>query len=261
MITRQDFIEGVGAYVLGALDPQEKKAFEDFLESGQADAACMAAYEEALKTADALNNSLPPIKPPPHVWDAIETDVTLVPAQADATDDGGLAPILRQAVPWAIAASLLLVTFLTQMQMRNTIDRVSALEDREIALNVQLTALRKDANYMMAMLDKPGTKLVSMEQQIEGTHRAAMLMHSGDKECMVVGTGWKPLKDAYYTLWFIGDQGPKNIGVLEVDETGTGMVKIPWSMMADHPDKIAITIEKTPDVESPGGEPVILGPL
>lgn len=260
-MTPQEFIDGVGAYVLGALDPEEKKAFDEFLESGRADAACKAAYQEALETAEALNNSLPPVKPPPHVWDAIETDVTLAPTRDSGADDASFAPVLRQAVPWAIAASLLLVTFLTQMQMRNTIDRVSALEERETALNIQLTSLRQDANYMMAMLDKPGTKLVSMDQTVEGTHRAAMLMHSGDKECMVVGTGWKKLDDAYYTLWFISTDGPKNIGVLEVDENGTGMVKIPWSMMADHPDKIAITIEKDPHVSKPDGQVVSLGPL
>lgn len=263
-MTPQEFKEGVGAYVLGALDPEEMKAFEAFLASGQADEECMQALERARVAAEGLSASLPPVKPGSHVWQAIEAEVTLAPDGAQTDGGGGstVVPLLKQAFPWAIAASLLLVTLLTQQQIRRLDTAVGGLQERETQLTVKLTALRKDADYLMSVLDKPGTQLVSMAPAKEDMDfRAAMVMHSGDKDCLVIASSMKPLKDKYYTLWFLKDGKPTNAGVIQVDENGTGMIKLPWEHMEDHPDQMAVTIEDEPGVELPSGNPVLVGSI
>lgn len=257
-MTPAEFKEGVGAYVMGALDPDEKEAFDEFLASGQADEDCMRALRRAERAAEAMSQSLPPVKPSPEVWQSIEAEITMAPPAA-SEPSGTVIPVVRSAIPWALAASMLVLTVLTQRQVSLLKDQVSSLQTAQLEARSQLHEARSGQKYVVHMMHLEGTQTVRVGHD-QNDHRVVFLMHAGVKECGVIASGMEPPEGKVYQLWFTGEGKPVSAGVIPKNEDGTVVMPVDWKLMASHPTGIAVSIE--PEGGSPTPTQVVMqGPL
>lgn len=78
-----EFKENVAAFALDALEPEERAACEAHLASTATHDGCLEALRRATETAAALGESLPPVRPPDRVWDAITSEVLSEASVAD----------------------------------------------------------------------------------------------------------------------------------------------------------------------------------
>ena len=212
-MTPAEFKEGVGAYALGALEPEERKDFDEFISSDQLDPSCLEALEVARRAADALGASLPPVKPGQEVWQTIEETITMMPKRAVPEAAGGMGPMVRQVFPWAIAASLFLVTLLMKQQVNRLDAQVAVLTNTSASLANQVTSIQAENAYLMGLTNRDGVKLASFSMQGHPEMRASLVMHAGVKQCLVIATGMKAQKNKVYTLWFIRH---RDIGIFQV---------------------------------------------
>lgn len=252
-----EFKEGVGAYVMGALDIEEKKAFDEFLASGKADAECMKALTRAQRAAEALSQSLPPVKPSPRVWDSIEAEITMAPPRQSSDTPGTVIPIVRNAVPWAMAATMLILMVLTQRQVSMLKGEVANLQAQAMAVDTQLGEARSEQKYVVQMMHLEGTQTVRVG---DGDNRMVFMMHAGVQECGVIASGMQPPKGKVFQLWFTGVGAPINAGVIPANTAGTVVMPVSWELMAAHPTGIAVSVEPAGGSKTPT-QVVMQGPL
>jgi anti-sigma-K factor RskA len=271
-VTCREFHEAVGAFALGALDPAESAACEAHLAAATHD-GCREAYADAMRVTGKLGASLPPVRPPRHVWTDLEGQLV---ATAKGERHAGQGQALR-ALPWGFAVAAACALFWmngrrTELEGRLALEEqarqsahAQAVADLEHAaaaektceqdLGVARSALagRSEA---MALLELPSTKFVHLGAQ-KGTAaaRATALVNLERRSAVLVAAGLAPQAGKDYELWVIKGTEKRPAGLLHADAHGVTTVAIEPHVLERGADALAITLEPQ------GGGPVPRGPI
>jgi anti-sigma-K factor RskA len=293
-MTCAEFKELVAAYAIGGLEPEELAACEAHLASGVAHEGCAEALADARAVADALLASPTPVRPPKDLWAAIEAevrrtsqDVTGAGApKAAQTDGAGVRdarekPGLRTALPWLVAALLLLALFFTgwsrwelagklreareglETAKEDTARLASETETRrrcqqDLEAMKNELVLRRDA---VAMLHSPSARVVALASQPGAPSGllATALVDMGQKRGMLVVGGMAPQPGKDYELWVIKGTEKKAAGLLRGN--GEMIALIDPKLLAAGADAIAITLEPAGGGPAPRGPAVMVAAM
>jgi len=272
------FLELVPLAALGALDGEERAAFEAALAASPALQRELAAYEELIGRigAEAL-----PVPPSSVVRERLLRATRPAPSASAAPRP---APAPRHApapsVPaprsWLLpalgaAALLLLSVGLGVVQSRRlTAELQAALADAREArealqrAQAEASALSEALAREVAFRDLvslPETRVASLAGLAAAPQaRARIVWHAGRSEGVLVATGLAPAPAGKaYELWIIAKAAPVPAGVFHVDAQGRAVFRLPAGLQYADVKTFAITIEPEAGTQAPSGPMVLAG--
>src|SRR5262245_38437149 len=214
-----------GAYVLGALDTAERRAFESHLAGCS---VCAAEVRSLLRVRDALALSAPERTPRPELRARVLSTVTGKPDKREA-------PTRAKFSGWlAWAAAVILVAGLGGYA-RVLQNRVSTLEGRldvaerraDAAEGATLEARRTadSAQTALAVLAAPDLTRVDLAAQTPAPGASARALWSRRRGMVFTASGL-PLAPAgrVYQVWVVTGQAPVSAGLLTLDQSGAATV-------------------------------------
>jgi anti-sigma-K factor RskA len=264
-----DFKEQVGAYALGALSPDETAAMKAHLAEREAHEGCAEALARARRAAAALASSLEPVQPSTEVWSGIEARLGTqhAPVRRGAR--------WREALVWAIAASLALALYFVDRDRRIQAERAereellladarAGLTERDRCLKElesmkQGSTLKRDA---IALLEKPSTRVVALAPVAGKTHRASAIVNLAERRAIVLASSMPAASDKDFELWVIrGKEPPSAAGFLRHAGDGVEVGEIdPALLEGAEPDAFAVSVEPLGGRPAPT-EVLMVGPL
>jgi hypothetical protein len=243
----------VELYVLGALNPRERREFELHLADC---AACAAEVRAFVPVCAALALTAPPAEPSPHVRSALlERIRRSAPGRANwlalaatillVVGLGGYALQLRRSVT------------LLETRLQETALRAAATE-RQIA-DVRRTAL--DAQSAMTVLTAPDLARIDLAGQPAAPSARARAFWSRSSGLVLTGSNL-PAAPAgrIYQVWVLTNQpSPISAGLLKPD--ASGRVSATFATRSDIPTPVAVAVTLEPDggVPSPTGDKYLVG--
>lgn len=246
------------AYALGAVDGEDLREMEAHLATGCAE--CRRQLDLWQGDLEELAASVEPIAPS-------ETARRRVQRIA-----GAAAPIRPRAPRWAVlaaAASLLLAVWSGWRQARlgDDLERLGAERDRLArqvsGLDRQLGLARAEADRMaesLAIISSPGSRAIVLAGLGPSPEASGHTFVSPERGKAVFYAFDLPAlaPDKTYQLWWIEGGKPVSAGTFNVDERGTGSVRVERAP-AGPADAWAVTIEPAGGVPQPTGEMVLKG--
>jgi anti-sigma-K factor RskA len=251
--------DSIPAYVLGALDEEEREALERHLEGGCD--GCEAEMLLASRDLEALAATHAPVEP------AATTRARLLHTVRETA-----APRPRGLnwVPLAAAATLALLAWSgwTQIELRREVERLTA--DRE-ATEVRMSGLRADLERARRRLDRyaaasrilaaPGletVRLAGLEAAPEASAQA-LVAGPGGKAVFYASNLAAPGPGRTYQLWVIVAGSPVSAGVFDVEADGSGSLIVDSLAEAEKVEAWAVTLEPAGGVAQPTGPMVLMG--
>lgn len=236
----------IGAYALGALDPEDLEVIERHLALCE---RCRQAIADARRTAQLLAFSAPPQPVPAHARRQLLARIRAYPITA-----GVRFWLRRPAWTLAVAASLLTLLFGWQViQQRQEAHRQAhqAVEaDAQRRAVVQLIAQR---DGLLIRLQGTGTA--------RDAHGAIILDPSSNTALIAVEGLPRPATGQAYVVWLVRGDQYHQAGILPVDERGHAELFLSPRESLRTFDAMAITLENGPQVSAPNGQPVALATL
>ena len=255
-MSHEPFEDQAAAYALGALDGEERTAFEAHLAAGCA--RCEDALREAREGLAEVARSLPPEAPPPEVRETLRLRLAAERPRGRASRVG------EGWLPWATAAAAAgLAAVLTGLVVAGRYERRLESLAREVegARNELRAAQRAldeagDAARMLAdLLRDPATRVMALQ----GTGSAAgaqgrVVWHERAGGYLLVTNLPPPGPGRTYELWTLRGGAPRPAGTFEVGPSGEATVRV---APAGPVDAFAVTVEPAGGVPAPTG-PVVL---
>lgn len=220
-----DLHDLVAPYALDALDVEEAATFESHLESCEQCRRDLGALREG--TADLAESVA--LGPPAHIKEAV------LEATAPVTAPVISIPRRRPALAWAAAgvAAALALVFLGLWSVTNArlgaVDRVAAVYEAPDTVVMQLETETGPARFAYSASLGRG-------------------VFNGGALDTTAGT-------EVYQLWLIGGDGPESAGTLQAGDSDVLVQSIRPGVT------LAMTIEPSPGVDSPTGEPLFAAEL
>lgn len=250
----------VGAYVLDALAPDERDAFEAHLE------ACVDCRHEVLelrRVVDVLPLACEPVEPPDTLRERIMSEV-----QPEATERPPLRPIAgglaepsvrRRRFPAstlfaAVAAVLILGLGLWNVKLQHDIDAKQhsiALYQSQLSLQ-QAVEQARSAGAIVSLMPS---------QQTASAPAAAMVQppNGGRASFIVRGLPSTPANKVYQ-LWLIRGGVPRSAGVFTYQGIEPRTVRL--ALAASGYSLAAVTVERSPrGSRAPTSKPILSGKL
>jgi len=239
----EDLLAG---YALGALDPDELEQVEQHLALC---ARCRRAVAEARHTAQLLA-----FFPPPQPVPARARRRLL--ARIRSAAHGGQASHRLRRPAWllAAAASLLALLFGWQLAQQRQV------ADQHAREAVQADAQRRAVVQLIAQRD-------GLLIRLQGTgaardaHGAIIVDPSSNTALIAVEGLPRPSPGQAYVVWLVRDGQYRQAGILPVDERGHAELFLSPREALRTFEALAITLENSPQVAAPNGQPVALATL
>jgi len=238
--------ELIGAYTLGALDPDELEAVERHLAVCE---HCRQAVAEARRTAQLLAFSAPPQPVPVRTRRQLLARVRPSPVRNSLRFW-----LARPAWALAAAASLLALLFGWQVIQQHRV------ADRQARQAVEANAQRRAVVQLIAQRD-------GLLIRLQGTgaardaHGAIILDPSSNTALVAVEGLPRPATGQAYVVWLVRGDQYHQAGILPVDERGHAELFLSPRESLRTFDALAITLENGPQVSAPNGQPVALATL
>jgi anti-sigma-K factor RskA len=231
-----------GAHALGALEPDERAALEAHLAGPGPHDGCREAVDRARATAAELASALPEVKPDPAVWVAIAARTGAAPARRVRVGPLGWAAV-------AAAAAALVLLQLDRRELgreRAEVERVRT-ELRAVAAGAEL---QREA---LALLDRPGARVVPLEPQPGQAGRAVAVVNAAEGRAFVISSSLPPQPGKTYQLWVIrGAEAPRPAGFLTQGAGLEAAGEVERSLLVGTPpDAIAVSLEPAGGSPSP----------
>jgi anti-sigma-K factor RskA len=252
--------EDFDLYALGALDGDEKRAFESHVTTC---ATCSAQLAKAQGRMALLALAAPQVRPSPGVKEQLMRQIV-----GSSTGRGGTLRVMPSKEPgtfagwmWALVplaggfACAIVFGWLHIMQLDKQIE---ALDNRVQEQNTQIVS-EQSMIEVLAAKDTVVVSLAEQKQQPQGTARVLYNSRRG----MLVYNGTLPQAppDKCYQLWLVPTSGaPISAGVFESPNGATDhmIVTVPAGMTAK---AFAVTLEPRGGMPAPTGPFVLLGPV
>ncbi|HUR33854.1 MAG TPA: anti-sigma factor [Vicinamibacterales bacterium] len=271
------FREATGLYVLGALDADERRAFEAHLRTCD---ECIAEVRSLRAVAGALPHGVSQVDAP----DALRSRV-LAAAAAARTPSRVVAfekrapaePVRAAATPgpgaWAgwiaAAASLLLVAGLgmyavslrarlddTHARLADATTRLQESEQRLQAAARETTAVRAS----LALLTAPDAVELHLAGQPVAPAARGRAFLSRSRGLLFAATNLPAIpNDRTYQLWFLTPGAPVSAGLLRPDAQGTATAAFDVAPNAPVPTGMAVSLEPDGGVPAPTGALYLVG--
>jgi anti-sigma-K factor RskA len=250
------------AYVLSALDPDERREFEVHAASCP---GCLEEVRSLRRVATALAHSVPQLTPSPDVRDRVLSTIA-----------GAARPAERQPPPvstsrhWLPLAAAIVLTAGMAAYSWSLQQRVSTLEARlndaeRRAASAERDTLEArhvadDATSAMAVLAAPDLTRIDLAGQPPAPRATARALWSRNRG-MVFTTADLPPAPAgrVYQVWIVTALSPVSAGLLTLDPSGrtTTVFRTPPDIAA--PVAVAVTLEPGGGVPAPTGERYLIG--
>lgn len=252
--------EQASSYVLGALSPEESRAFEVLLLS---DPELQQLVAEFRGVTDSLAAAVPRVRPSAELKQRIMARLD-VRNRAIRSVDRPERPMDRDGfpfwLPWALAAFLavMCIALLTQGQAARHLltSKANQLRSELAASQAQIAEL-KSRDYLSQQ------RVALFRSLLESSPKAAaaLIWDNDRQEGVLVVVNLAPLSpDRDYQLWVIDKQNnPIDAGVFPVDEEGQARVQFKPKARVPAADKFAVTVEDKGGKPKPEGKMVLLG--
>lgn len=265
--------EMVGAYVLGALEPDEQTAFEARLES---DPALRAMVDEAFTASLALADALPDVEVPAGMKADVLARIGAGSGSGDghggsdrpaleAVAGGRTRPApgrpIQKAAPWLLLAASMAGLFYLgseNTELTRDTDRLTAeLEGLRASLGDAETRLARFDSLALA-ISGPNVQMASLTGDADPSLR---LVWNRDRELLLVAAQNLPALQPgrTYQLWGIPAGGaPVSLGTFDPDATGSALLTLGSVPSADF-EISAITDEPVGGSAGPTTTPFLAG--
>jgi anti-sigma-K factor RskA len=252
--------EDFDLYALGALDSEEKQAFEAHL------AVCSACQQElavAKKRTLLLGLAAAPVAPRPQVKSALMEKVKV--ERAAAVKSASPAPRkirwgLRFSFGFAIATAVL--AFATFELVKIDLDRGKQIKALQAQLDAAHGKMTQDAQAMTAMASvtaAPDSAMITLLQQAGGPPGQAHVMYNARMGLAVYSGQIAPAAaDKSYQLWLVPQSGsPIDAGLVAPNqENGAVVLHLTPGLVAK---EFAVTLEPAGGRPQPTGPMVLVG--
>jgi anti-sigma-K factor RskA len=253
--------EDLDLYALGALDGQEKQAFETHL---RACSACRDELAAARRRVSLLGLAAPPLAPSPSVKSALMQKVHAQRTPANTQT----APIEKPKIRWGLRFSLSFAAASIVLALATWwFVKVDLEQRRQIReLNAQLTATqqqlsRQDASMqaLSAVTSAPDSAQITLLQQPGGPPGQAHVLYNARLGLAVYsGQIAPPPADKNYQLWLVPSSGsPVDAGLVSANpQSGPVVVRLTPGLVAK---AFAVTLEPLGGMPQPTGPKVLVG--
>lgn len=252
-------------YVLGALPPADRDAFEAHIASC---ADCAAHVRSLAPVTQALGYVALQHDPPPALRARVVESVSGSPLEPPS--DGSV-PRRSTTVPWLAAAASLLLAAALSVYAASLRSRIGALElrlqeatDRAATGERQMADLRRvsaGAQAQLSVLVAPDLVRLDLAGQPRAPRASARAFWSRSRGLVFTASNLPAAPTGKtYQLWVLTSQtAPISAGLFKPDQQGR--VAAMFETPADLPQPIgmAVTIEQDGGVPSPTGEKYLVG--
>ena len=234
MEVHERFIEDAASYVIGALSPAEREAFEAHL---VVCATCAGEVRAFGSVANAIGGAVTPAEPSPEARGRLLDVVAggAPPRQAPLRQPGAILPWL------AVAASL-------------------ALAVGAGAYAIRLRGLAAEAEVFKAVMTAPDLTQIDLKGQPAAPAASARALLSRSRGLIFTATNLPPLPAGrIYQLWIVTAQAPVSVGLIRPDASGAAQFVLPGDETLPKPAAVAVTIEPDGGVPAPTGAKYLVG--
>ena len=250
--------ELIPSYVLGALEPRERRQVEQHISKCP---ECAEALQEVLEVSTSLSKAFPVVQPSAYVRTELMRQVRERAEKSNRTRtflpgfrwQGALTTGFGFAAVALLVLSAFLVTRVESMNNDVAALRTNlSVSDENIrTLNLAVQQQRALA-YTLAI---PGTQVVMGE----GSGGRGVLMASEDGSWgLLVSTGLQELPpNRAYQVWLTGNGDRESGGMFNVDESGWGQVTLKPYRTLNAFHSVGVTVEPVEGSPAPTG-PVVL---
>ncbi len=261
-MTCAELREVAAAYALGALEPGERSEVERHLAAAGPHDGCHEAVVRARATAAELARALPEVTPDPAVWRAIEVRA----GRARRRFSTPVGPVGWAAV--AAAALALVFLQLERLELRRQREEVRAAQASSRAADEERDRVRQALQALegaaslerdaLALLDRPGTRLVPLAPQAGHDIRATAILNLAEGRAFVVSATLSPQPGKSYQLWVLrGTAPPRPAGFLRSAPAGASAGEVDRTLLSGGaPDALAVSLE--PEGGSPAPTQVLM---
>jgi anti-sigma-K factor RskA len=258
--SHNQFRELVPGYALGALDPEERAAFEAHLGTC---AECTKALDAARLVVSELAHLAPPAKPSAQVEDRLLRQVR---SEASAKLQTTAAPAAVPGWLWASLAAVLLFSVYSGWSARKLQNEISRLNEQAVSERKRREALEKEfvaAQVQALILMDPRSKKIMLPAKDQNMPQLEAMWHPEFGLCIMGQKVPMPGPNRTFQLWLIPKtpgKKPMPLHTMWPDASGKLMhvVENPPEPMGDT-KAIAVTEEPAAGSPQPTSEPMWLG--
>jgi len=241
MSTHEELKANAAGYVLGSLDPEERRTFESHL-AGCAE--CSAEVRSLRPVVGALATAVPQVTPRAELGDRIVRRVggsseAKSCRSASETRVGGWLP-LAAAIVIAVGAAVYVVRLQRQMG--------------------ELQARFDQAQATTAVLAAPDLARIDLQGQPVAPDARARALWSRSRGLVFTAANLPPAPAGKaYQVWVVTAQAPISAGLLTPDSSGIGTQYYMTPADIAPPVAVAVTLEPAGGVPAPTGERYLIG--
>jgi anti-sigma-K factor RskA len=244
MSTHEELKANAAGYVLGSLDPEERRAFESHV-AGCAE--CAAEVASLRPVVDALATAVPQVTPRAEIRDRI----------LDASAEAGLKarpfkvhdrkpPAALIWLPLAAAVIIAVGASIYAARLQRQLGELQARFDQEQA--------------MTAVLAAPDLARIDLEGQAPAPDARARALWSRSRGLVFTAANLPPAPAGKaYQVWVVTAQAPISAGLLTPDSSGIGTRYYMTPADIAPPVAVAVTLEPAGGVPAPTGERYLVG--